>query len=620
MPPMRKHFKARSFLLAFLLPMGVIQPMCGQDVQQSAEHEKKERAEIQRLADSSRMEDRLSAVQQLAWAHMDYALLWQLMNDADKGVRLMAIGAMTSPSCTALADKPLSAELAQKMAAMLEKEVMPERIAAAFAPGPVKNDETGLITTAAETLNHLFLYEPLQQSPAAYAGWQHRVPRQIFLAASAADGKGPFSEQLYACRVSALRLLTEPALLSSTLPQLMQKLDSPDTPPQVLLETLRLLWSYHALLSHDRPLHLLLLMQIAPRLDSLRTRILAPMKDGQDKEQAALLLGYYQEAIETARKKLPTPSQPPPQTAPTPAPTPAQTPATPATAEAAETLNTPPALPPLSPQEQQQRRTQLQRLTASSKAQDRISAADDMVAEGIEPDLYQKLLHDPDPTVSESAMDALLYTCEETPCLIPLEEARKIAALLEPEVAEERINTLYEGESTQQHRIHMACHAALALSRLYRQRALLPSPSAYGYWQERVLRSLVIRIAGDYRNPAGENDEPVLRIFLAITDPATLQQTAELLDTYPNLDDIPAARQLFYLTELWAHPLLGEGSPMNPVLLQQLAPVWQPVRDHILRNVGDKDRPDQDAAALLARIDAAFARVRLLLSTQPAVR
>lgn len=613
---MRKHFKARSFLLAFLLPMGVIQPMCGQDVQQSAEHEKKERAEIQRLAGSSRMEDRLSAVQQLAWAHMDYALLWQLMNDADKGVRLMAIGAMTSPSCTALADKPLSAELAQKMAAMLEKEVTPERIAAAFAPGPVKNDETGLITTAAETLNHLFLYEPLQQSPAAYAGWQRRVPRQIFLAASAADGKGPFSEQLYACRVSALRLLTEPALLSSTLPQLMQKLDSPDTPPQVLLETLRLLWSHHDLLSDGRPCHLLLLAQVAPRLDSLRTRILAPMKDGQDKEQAALLLGYYQEAIETARKKLPTPSHPPPKTAPTPA----QTPATPATAEAAETLNTPPALPPLSPQEQQQRRTQLQRLTASSKAQDRISAADEMVTEGIEPDLYQKLLHDPDPTVSESAMDALLYTCEETPCLIPLEEARKIAALLEPEVTEERITTLYEGESTQQHRIHMACHAALALSRLYRQRALLPSPSAYGYWQERVLRSLVIRIAGDYRNPAGENDEPVLRIFLAITDPATLQQTAELLDTYPNLDDIPAARQLFYLTELWAHPLLGEGSPMNPVLLQQLAPVWQPVRDHILRNVGDKDRPDQDAAALLARIDAAFARVRLLLSTQPAVR
>lgn len=218
-------------------------------------------------------------------------------------------------------------------------------------------------------------------------------------------------------------------------------------------------------------------------------------------------------------------------------------------------------------------------------------------------------------------MDALLSACQEIPCLIPLEEARKMAALLEPEVAEERITTLYEGgDAQQQHRIHMASHAALALNQLYRQRPLLPSPSAYGYWQERVLRSLVIRIAGDYRDPAGESDEQVLQIFHAITDPATLQQTAELLDTYPNLDDIPAARQLLYLGELWAHPLLGEGRPMNPVLLQQLSPVWQPLRDHILRNIRDKDRPDPKAAELLGRIDAAFGRAIQQLSTHPTVR
>jgi len=611
---MRKHFKSTHLLLALVLAMGGVQFMHGQAVREMPEHEIKGRAEIQRLAASRSMADRRSAVEQLADTHMDYALLWQLMNDADPGVRLMAISAMTSESCTVRADRPLSAELAQKMAAMLEKEATPERIRAAFEPGRVKDYESGLITTAAETLNHLYLYQPVQQSPAGCSAWQRRVLRPLFLAA--AGGQGVFSEQRHACMMKVLRLLREPALLSETLPVLMQKLDSPDIPPPALLETLRVLWSYHDLLSHDRPLHLMLLTHIAPRLHSLRSRILDPMKDGQDKEQAALLLGCYAEAIETARKGLPAP---PRQTQPQAAPSsPTQTPAA-AEAEPEEFLKPPPVLPPLSPQEQQQRRTELQRLVASSVVKDRISAADEMVAGGIDPDLYRKLLTDPEPRVSEGAMDALLSACLEKPCPIPLEEARKMAALLEPEVAEQRITTLHE-DAQPQHRIAMTCRAALALNQLYQQYALLPSAASCGHWQEEVLRSLFIYVAGDYRDPAGKNDELVLEVLRAISDPATLLHTVELLNGNPNLDDISAVRQLFYLEELWAHPLLGEGRPMNLVLLQQLAPVWQPVRDHILRNLRDKDRPGQETAALLGRIDAAFARAIQQLFPQPAVK
>lgn len=129
----------RHLLLALLLGMGGVQLMRGQAVREMTEQEIKARAEIWRLATSSSMADRRSAVEQLADTYMNYALLWQLMNDADPGVRLMAIGAMTSESCTAHADRPLSAELAQKMAAMLEKEVTPERIRAAFETGHVKD-------------------------------------------------------------------------------------------------------------------------------------------------------------------------------------------------------------------------------------------------------------------------------------------------------------------------------------------------------------------------------------------------------------------------------------------------------------------------------------------------
>lgn len=263
-------------------------------------------------------------------------------------------------------------------------------------------------------------------------------------------------------------------------------------------------------------------------------------------------------------------------------------------------------------------RADIQRLAASPLAKDRISAAWEMVSTGIDPDLYQKLLHDPEHDVSESALDELVAACHEKPSPISPEEARKMAALLEPEAAKERITTLYEGDPTQaEHRIYMTCYAALALNQLYRQHALLPSTSSYGYWQEEVLRSLVIYTASDYRDPAGQHDEQVLEVFRAINDPATLVYTVELLREYPNLDDISAARQLYYLEELWTHPLLGEGRPMNPVLLQQLGPIWEPMRDHILRNTKEKHAKEQ-STQLLPRIDAAFAKTRKALASAPA--
>lgn len=618
---MKKHL-FHPALLATLFTLVGVQLMRGQTAREMPEQEVKGRAEIRRLASSSSADDRHSAVLKLATSYMDYRLLWQLMNDAAPSVRLAAIGAMTWESCTAQADQPLSAELAQKMAAMLEKEVTPERIRAVFEHGSAKDHDSGLITAAAETLNYLYLHHPVPQSPAGYAAWQRRVLRPLFMAAAGGSDKSAPSEQRHACMMNLFRHFNDPALLAETLPVVLQKLDSPATPTGWLRGTLSVLW-HHPLLGRDGPLHLMLFTQMAPRLEPLRRRILVATKEARYQEAVSLIFSSYSEDIRAAQKKLAATSAQQPETAQA-APASAPDAGSVATTEeaAVEKIPQQPALPPLSPEQRQQKHAELMRLAASTAVQDRISAAEEMVSGGIDTVLFRKLLHDPTHEVSAVAMDALVDACHEKPCLIPLEEARKMAALLEPKVTEERITTLHNGKDAQEveHRVYMTCRAALALNQLYRQYALLPSTSSYGHWQEEVLRTLVIYLAGDYRDPLGKNDDLVLEVLRAITDPAALLHTTELLREYPNLDDITAMRQLYYVEALWTHPLLGEGRPMNLVLLQQLAPVWEPVRDHILRNTRDKDRPDPKAAGLLQRMDAAYGKARQQLALQPAVK
>ena len=605
---MSTAFKILRQLLILLLACSS-PALRAQDVTDMAAQLKKGRAEIQQLAASTEAKDRLSAIDHLGFLEMDYSLLWKLMNDPDRDVRAKAISFLDVRSCTTQERQPLSAELAQTMATMLEHEVTQEHIRAAFAPGKVKDDNANLALPSALALDYLYRYHSLKQSPTDYSAWQRRVLRQLFLAATSS---GTFSASRHACALNVLSTLSDTALLAEALPVILQKLDDPAIPSPLLLPTLEALWS-HPLLGHGQALNLLLLVQLAPRLESLRPRILAPMPEGQDKVQAARLIKEIAEVIQTAGKKMPAPRQQP-QAAPYPKQSPVPV-------DAEENLKSPPMLMTLSPQEEQKRHAEIQRLAVSSVAQDRISAAEEMVSGGIETDLFQKLLHDPENEVSESAMDTLVAACHEKPGHIPQEEARKMAALLEPEVAKERITTLYEGAGAQRdHRIHMTCYAALALNQLYRQHPLLPTPASYGHWQEEVLRSLVIYVAGDYRDPGGEHDEKVIEVLRAISDPYTLCHTVELLGDHPNLDDIPAARQLFYLEELWTHPLLGEGKPMNLILLQELAPVWEPVRDHILRNIRDKDQPSQTAAMLLGRMDATYREAGKRLSLQPAVK
>ena len=311
MTPLKTHLTAFCYLrvlhLCFACAAGALQAQSPPDPARDAALEKSARAEIQREAASTRVEDRRTAVDKLTWLYMDYTLLWQLMHDADPGVRQAAIRAMTMPSCTTVADQPLSPELAQKMAGMLEKEVTPERIRAAFAPGLQTDAAATLATTSAITLHHLQQYDSLLKSPAEYSAWQQRVLTPLFLAAA---GVGTSSAGNYASMLNLLPLFTQHAQLLQVLPLILQKLDDPALHDSWLLPTLETFW-HHPLLGHDRPLHLLLLVQLAPRLPSLRTRILASMEKEQGREQAARLVDEIATAIRTAYEKLPPASAEP---------------------------------------------------------------------------------------------------------------------------------------------------------------------------------------------------------------------------------------------------------------------------------------------------------------------
>jgi len=264
-------------------------------------------------------------------------------------------------------------------------------------------------------------------------------------------------------------------------------------------------------------------------------------------------------------------------------------------------------------------RAEILRLVGSSKPDDRIAAAEVMASEGMDYDLFWKLMNDKDPEVRQWVIYALDNFCSEKQSDIPIEMARKMAALMEKEVTEERIRAAFDGskdsKKAEDNDLGLLYASALCLSRLYQTTALIRTPEAYASWQEHVLRSLVFNLVSD-RDHQGDAPEEYLYVLLAlINDPEVLTHALQL--TLENLDDLPTSRQLTALEELWGHPLLGAGKPMNLILLQELAPFWESVRDHILRNLKDKALKER-TMALLTHIDTALTQARQQLGEEPA--
>ena len=262
--------------------------------------------ETQRLAASSAPKDRILAVVRLDSLHdMDYELLWKLMNDNDTEVRIMAIQELRLYYFTKQSAPQVPAALAQKMIAMLEKEVTPERISAAFAPGHVKELPAGLAVCSAMTLSHLYEHHFFAGRANDYLLWQMRVllPLGIAMGRQSRDMTGG----LEGIMGDFYNAINDPTALMEVLRAMMLGLDDPGLPPDGVQFRLRMLWS-HRLLGKDGPLNLMLVAQLSPRLEQMVPRILGPMQEGPEKACAEKLLNEITAAVVTAREKLGPPA------------------------------------------------------------------------------------------------------------------------------------------------------------------------------------------------------------------------------------------------------------------------------------------------------------------------
>ncbi len=262
--------------------------------------EKQEHAETLRLAGSSRAADRNLAIRRLCIWDKDYELLWKLMNDTDPTVRLNAIDGISNGACKVAVN--LTPELARKMVPMLEKEVTPEHIDAAFKTGQIRDEAASLVVCSTLALDFIFAELPELKTPRADgARWQDVSlhPLMVKLAAARRE-TSDFLDRRY---LEMLQRIEDAGLLMMELEALGETLDDEKLPSARLLTTVETLWRAHPLLGENKPLYLMLLVQLSPRLQSLRPRILSPMPEGPDKAWAADFLDHIATDIQTAREK-----------------------------------------------------------------------------------------------------------------------------------------------------------------------------------------------------------------------------------------------------------------------------------------------------------------------------
>ena len=302
LPPMSLSFKQLRLLLIVLLA-AITAPLRSEPTKEMAALEKRNLAETLRLAASSSPEDRLYALTRLYELHdMAYCdLLWKLMHDSDMEVRIAAIG-QVDQYYNFKQGPHLPKELAQKMAAMLEKEVTPERIAAAFAPGQVKTLPASLVITSALSLNHLYRYHHFSGCIDDYRAWQQITVQP--LAVLLATRIGDIHPALFYRQIDLLNAITDPAVLMELLSVTLKSMDSPNFPAEGLQQALIHLWHHHRLLGKDEPLNLMLVAQLSPRMEKLAQRIRGAIRAPSKQEYAEQLISEITAAIVAAREKL----------------------------------------------------------------------------------------------------------------------------------------------------------------------------------------------------------------------------------------------------------------------------------------------------------------------------
>lgn len=248
----------------------------------------------------------MAAVVRLQSVHaMDFDLLWKLMNDADKEVRNSAIQELRFYFCMPHAEVPLAPALEQKIVAMLEKEVTPERITAAFPSGHIADFPAALVLSSAQTLDYLYAYHSFEGCGYDYLNWQRRVLRPLGIALGSRSRD--MDEGLDGFMGELNQAIRDPESLMEVLQASAKGLDEPSLSSDRLRERLRSLWS-HPLLGKDGPLKLMLLAELGPRMESLAPRILGAMPEGGYKQHFETLIREITEAIANARERLAPPA------------------------------------------------------------------------------------------------------------------------------------------------------------------------------------------------------------------------------------------------------------------------------------------------------------------------
>jgi hypothetical protein len=306
---------SRKTLPLFLvwLVMGGLAALCAQDAPDAAkeaEFKNKVHAETLRLMASTLPEDRVLAAGRLGGLYddMNYALLWKLMNDADPAVRLEAISVLTQFTCTMRYH--ISFELAQKMAAMLEQEVTPERIAAAQAAvqPEVKIRQIRLVTHSAMALLWLHGEHPLKSKyPPQSFGWYDQMIVSLFndLAPHLDDVAGRYDALVY----ELLRQIGEPTALQSALHLTLENLKIADITAERQMTALDAFWS-NGLLGENKPMNLLLLKELNPVWEPVKAHLLSHANETSDQQSAVYDVNRIDAAYAEARQQLapqPTP-------------------------------------------------------------------------------------------------------------------------------------------------------------------------------------------------------------------------------------------------------------------------------------------------------------------------
>lgn len=275
-------------------------------------HEKKQLAMTRQLAASSDPKDRLRALN-ILFSHegsqhalRDFELHLKLMNDSDTMVRLVAIGVVTEYYQEYTPAINLTEEMAEKMTALLEKEVTPERISAVFAPGHVEELPSALVLNSALSLNHLYAHHFIKGSAYDYISWQRRVLQPLVVILATRNREMP--DAVTSFNFELFRAISAPTILMEVLSVLMGSMDSPGFPNERIEETLSSLWDIPQLLSKGGALHPLLVAQLAPRLEALTPRMLGPARKYHRERYTEQFIHEITEEVAVARARLAPPA------------------------------------------------------------------------------------------------------------------------------------------------------------------------------------------------------------------------------------------------------------------------------------------------------------------------